>query len=344
MAVVDVAGAQLAALFQLLSPTVAKRMAWLLLLAYCCSVAARLFWLVVPLPGGIPAPVVVQPMRGEDSHGAAGHRVEIDIAALQNLNLFGQAEPDYAAKTVIPTVAIDAEETRLDLLLLGVMVSADQAAARAIISHRNSQSLYAIGDDIPGGVQVQLQQILPGRVIINNAGNYESLWLYEDKNAPPQPGQRLAHRAPTAEAVSPVGKRVDERVAVAPEATERTSVPAGQPADRGTIVAADGPTFGDEQLQSAAHTLADIIKFTPVHAQGKVLGYRIAPGRAPAMFSQFGLQRNDVITSVNGVSLDDPTKALQVYRQIQSSRAANFELMRDGESHVVEVQLGTKNG
>ena len=343
MAVVDGAVAQTAALVQLFPRLLIKRVAWMLLLVYCCNVAARLFWLALPLPSGLEAPVRIQPMMGEVIHVPAGQRLEVDIAALQSLNLFGQAHLEYPAITVTPTAAIEAQETRLDLLLLGVMVSPDQLAARAIISHRNSQALYGVGDAIPGGAQVQLEQVLPGRVIINNAGNYESLWLYEDKNEPTQPQPSLANRTATS-AMKHAGKRAAGRVALARATVDRQPMANPQPAGHGTLPDAELPTLADDRLQGAAQSLADIIKFTPVHAQGRILGYRIAPGRAPEVFRRFGLKKNDVITSVNGVSLDDPTRALKVYRQIQSSRAANFELMRDGESHVVEVALGKKNG
>ena len=321
-------------------PLLAKRAAWALLLVYCCSVSARIFWWMVPLPGGEVATVKLQPAFGVTAAEPAGEMRQVDIAALQRLRLFGTVQTDSPVTAVAPALAVAAEETELDLLLLGVMVSPDQSAARAIISHRNSQALYAVGDKVPGGVQVQLEQVLPGRVIINNAGNYESLWLYEDRNEPSSPNHRLANRS-----VPPVVQSGTPGFAGrAPLATADPKVLVDKEPARHHSSPAELTTRQDAGAQDVARSLADIIKFTPVHAEGRILGYRIAPGRAGQVFSQLGLQKNDVITGVNGVPLDDPTRALKAYRQIQSSRAASFELMRDGDSHVVDVALGKSNG
>jgi general secretion pathway protein C len=250
----------------------------------------------------------------------------VDIEAITRLHLFGRPQDGADAPDKQPVVVIEAEETRLDLLLLGVVVSDVDAAGRAIISHRNRQDLFAIGDKLPGASQVRLQQILPGRVIIDNDGRYESLWLYEQ----PDTSAGLGATPQLSSAMQGA-----TQLPVAASAAAGTSGASLTPA---TATPPDLPVQALEQ-DAPIESLADIIQFTPVHAGGRILGYRIAPGRAPQLFEKLGLKKNDVITGINGNSLDDPTRALKIYRQIQASKAANFELMRDGQTHIVEVML-----
>lgn len=319
-AVIDAQRSRLAGLFERFPAELLRRIARISLLVYCCYVFAGMFWLWLPLPD-LVQPTPDQLLRMQPSLAQGSPQPTIDIDAIKSLHLFGLAGD---ADTMLPEpidVVIEAEDTRLDLLLLGVVVSDVVSAGRAIIAHRNQQDLFAIGDSLPGGSQVQLQQVLPGRVIINNAGHYESLWLYQDDNSSQSaknPVQRVAKverqaQLPVTPAVAQITVPVVEKIAAVRTVARN---PAARP-----------------------ETLADIIKFTPVHANGRVLGYRIAPGRSPLLFQHFGLKKNDVITGVNGIALDDPTKALKVYRQIQGSKSANFELMRDGKTHLVEIVL-----
>ena len=320
-----------------------RRLVWLLLLLYGCNIVARVFWLMLPLPDAPGSVAIVQSIPGSGPANAPTQSVTVDIAALESLHLFGKAAVAGQTTVAVRPPIIEAEKTRLELLLLGVMVSPDSSAARAIIAHRNQQDLFAVGDELPGGVQVQLEQVLPGRVIINNAGRYESLWLYEDTVRQSQPQHRLAARSSM-----PAPARIESTGALQPAA--KPEAVTADARSKGTAAVAKGDPLDlavlleSDRSKITADSLADIIQFTPVHANGRILGYRIAPGRAPELFKRFGLKKNDVITSVNGVPLDDPTRALKVYRQIQGSRAANFELMRDGESHAVDVVLDKKRG
>lgn len=288
-----------------------------IVLVYCCYVSARMFWFVVPLPE-LEQPGVEQLPRMISAVAAIGSPT-VDIRALQDTHLFGVEGDGPAQQAVVQLAVIDAEETKLDLLLLGVVVSDHQSAARAVIAHRNKQQLFALGDKLPGGAQVALHQVLPGRVIINNAGHYEALWLYEDDDATDYvlpANTAMAH-------VDAVKKPVEP--------------PREKPAARVVLPL-------PETLITDPATLADIIKFTPVHADGRILGYRVSPGRAPKFFDQFGLKRNDMITSVNGVTLDDPTRALKVYRLLQGAKSASFELVRDGQTRVLEIELASGRG
>jgi general secretion pathway protein C len=143
---------------------------------------ARLFWLLLPQPAIPPAAVAIPTVTNH----AGGDGKLVDIAQLKALHVFGKAaeapKQDNAAPAVIENQAVD---THLNLVLLGIVGSSDEKLARAIISTGDKQDVYSVGATLPVGNGVTLSKVLDDRVIINNNGQYESLWLYQtDPNAP----------------------------------------------------------------------------------------------------------------------------------------------------------------
>ena len=75
------------------------------------------------------------------------------------------------------------------------------------------------------------------------------------------------------------------------------------------------------QLYQNPGSLADVIQVTPASEGGKLVGYRINPGRDPAQFAKFGLKPGDVVTMINDVRLDDPQRALELYNLLRTAES-----------------------
>jgi len=276
------------------------------LMFWLCHSLAQLFWLVLPEPA-LPAPPVISAAQNVQQAGTAS---VIDVAALKSLDLFGSPADDQKAvaqvqpESVIESQAVD---TSLNLLLKGIIrsLSAD-GGGQAIIAEGQKQALYAVGDELPVGRGVKLARILEQRVILNNNGQYESLWLYQgvDGKAKPARSNTLARATPVSL----------ER--------QRRNIAKMEP-------------------KVAEQTLADIMKVSIVREAGQVVGYRIRPGKDRRMFSKLGLQTNDVVTSVNGVNLDSSNKAMEVYKTMKGKKTAQLEVKRNGEVITVDVDLGS---
>ncbi|MCK5336991.1 MAG: type II secretion system protein GspC, partial [Gammaproteobacteria bacterium] len=74
----------------------------------------------------------------------------------------------------------------------------------------------------------------------------------------------------------------------------------------------------------------------PVSKNGKLQGYRLRPQKkGRELFKQFGLQRNDIVTQVNGVRLNDPVQSIAALRKLSSAGSINLTVMRNG----VEIPL-----
>lgn len=89
--------------------------------------------------------------------------------------------------------------------------------------------------------------------------------------------------------------------------------------------------------------LGGLVRAQPVFAGGKLSGYRIFPGGRGtlASFNQLGLRSGDMITSVNGTPLDDPSHANEILATLSGSASATLSVMRDGRSQDINVNLDT---
>ena len=277
----------------------------LLLVIALCQVLAQLFWLIFT-PGHTVSESRLQPMPVnarlvERSSGAAEN---VDIGKLKALELFGGGAVE---EEVAPVVAVapssieqDAVDTRLNLHLNGVIGSSDQKAARAIIADGKQQALFAPGDLLPAGRDVRLVKVLADRVILDNSGRYEALWLYTDEPIAAAP-------APAARSRSGTGRTVS------PSAVPRPS--------------------------SRSASLDNVIKFSMARKGGRVIGFKVRPGRDRELFKNLGLKANDIVTAVNGMELNSSAKAMEVYQTMRGATSASLDILRDNQPLSLNVNV-----
>jgi len=97
-----------------------------------------------------------------------------DIAKFK---LFGNAS---LKSTKVVTVEKNLPKTKLKLTLTGVIVSASNEGAGALIFGPDKQTQhYKINDELPGGAT--LKQVFPDRVIVNRSGRLENLYFVDNK-------------------------------------------------------------------------------------------------------------------------------------------------------------------
>ena len=288
----------------------------LVLLVILANSGAQLIWALLPAEKSSQSLKATIDTQRRDSATSALANVNID--KLVQLNLFGVAGQVAAVETVqipLPEDDVEAENTRLALKLTGVLSSSDPRQARAMIAHNNKQKSYNVGDKLPGGRQVTLDRVLAQRVILNNAGRYESLWLFEE------PGSD-ALLVQTSGKKSASGNRVK---------TQRKSV--SQPANKRVSnrnLPKEMPTL---------ESLAEVIRVTP-HSRG----IQVKPVRDLAQFEQLGLKSGDVVTAVNGseVSLD-PDAMRALYLEVLQAQNASFQILRNGKTVDIDVALDKLN-
>jgi len=69
-----------------------------------------------------------------------------------------------------------------------------------------------------------------------------------------------------------------------------------------------------------------------VRESGKVVGYRVRPGKERDLFNSLGLKPNDIVVAVNGVALNSSSKAMEVYKSMREETSASFDIKRGEET------------
>jgi general secretion pathway protein C len=269
----------------------------------CLWAAARLFWQL--MPGEPMTAGISHPSSGTAIIGAPGTTPMIDLA---NLSLFGRSGP-----AALQSVTFDAPETSLDLHLQGTLAADDPKSGLAIIADdQGREAFYGVGDDLPGGASQHEKHA--ERVILVRQGKYESLKL----------------RDPDSSAQLPAGGRRGRQTAV-----PGTMTPTAQ---HGGIKGLDWAALQQQQRLDPTE-LAKQIQVLPFTQNGKQVGVRLQAGRDAVLMNRLGLRSTDVITSVNGIDLNDPGKAFELIRQLNSETQFNVVLLRDGRETTLNINL-----
>lgn len=256
--------------------------------------------------------------------------IAIDITPVLGSGIFG-GDPDTledeggAGAATIDSgregIEQNAKETRLALVLTGIVASTEDGLGSAVIKGGSREQVYAVGDDLPVSGKVTLVKVMPRQVVIDNSGTYELIKLYEG------PGLVLPTRA--AQKARP------------DSATPVTSQSAGD--DTVVDVEARAIVAGQyrQQLYEAPESLARVVSISPVREGGSVSGYRIAPGADRDAFNATGFQSGDVVKAVNGLALSDASNTLKLYQLMKDANQATFELERNGESVTLSVDIAS---
>ncbi len=299
-----------------------------LLLVWGVFALVQLLWSLWPNsePAPLPANLLNPLVHRQTAPAAAG----VDLEALLERQLFGEpgaevvavVEPEVAPEQRSEREGIEdgARETRLDLTLRGVVASTEDGLGHAIIEYRSEQAVYAVDDKLPVSGNVVLAKVMPGQVVLDNGGTYELLTLFEKSNLDEQ-----------LQAASSMAREVE-----AP-ATPTTTTHIDQRADDETTELA--ASYRD-QLYENPQSLASLVRISAVRSNGELQGYRVMPGKETAQFRALGFEPGDLVTSVNGIALNNPSNTMQLYQTMRTAREAVFELERQGQPVQVSVDLG----
>lgn len=288
----------------------------LLLVILLAWLLARLSWQLVPTPAAT-ALTPVMPATTSTSTGSG-----VSLPALTSFALFGKVSSE-PVKAVQPVVT-EAPKTQLNVKLTGVVaLAADPAKGSAIIESRGSEATYAVDDTIEGTSAV-LKQVLADRVLLLQAGRFETLMLDG------------IEYTKIAQANAGLG-RSDELVAV--DDSSGDLAPAPEPMEMQPLELSEELDIRREELIAEPMKFFDYIRVSPHRPQGQLLGYRLTPGKDASLFTQLGLQPNDLAIEINGIALTDMQQAMNVINELRDAKEAAIKIERDGEIRDILVSL-----
>lgn len=244
----------------------------------------------------------------------------IDDAQLVDADASGGRSPamsEEEAAEALAGIEKGAPETRLPLLLRGVVSSSNAGLGQAVIEYQKRQDLYRVGDELPVNDEVELAKVLADRVVLSNKGRYEILNLFEDSDLVAQ----------TASLPMPAPERKPVRAPI-------TQTEAAQARAAGLA-----SNYRD-RLYSDPQSLAEVVRVTAVRDGGALRGYRVSPGNAAAEFTALGFEPGDLVTAVNGMPLSEPSNTVRLYQEMRSATEAVFDVERGGQQLTLNVSLG----
>lgn len=228
----------------------------------------------------------------------------IDVQSTLRSGIFGQytrtATTPVASK---PTVADNnAPTTKLSLKLTGVIVLQPEEDSRAFIGSTTKQEIYAVGDALKNMRGVSLENIYHDRVILNHNGRLEALYIQKPK---PNSQRRNTSRALNNTTAS-LGSKLNSL---------RT------------------------ELLSNPQKASQLIRIAPAMKQGQLEGYSVYPGNDRKLFREIGLRSGDIITGVNGETLDDPAKGFAIISTLSNAQQIDLTIQRRGRTQNISVNL-----
>ena len=218
---------------------------------------------------------------------------------ISRLHLMGKAD----VKTAM-IADQNAPDTSLNLKLSGVLALGNGEGFAIIENESKKHKYYHVDDEVTSGVT--LSSVHADYVLLNRSGRNEKLSLPK---------------------ATPSGKM-------------QLNTSSSRPAPTINQTDADDD-FEDEssslsmlkrQLTKNPSSLADHISISSANdgSTGKFIGYRVNPNGNSSLFEDLGLMQDDVVVSINEISLDNPNKATQAFQKLVQASKLQMTVLREG--------------
>ena len=201
--------------------------------------------------------------------------------------------------------------------IIGTLVSTNpmESSVRLMTKDKSSKS-YELNDmlgdsaglDGSGGARVA--KICRSKVYVTDGGKLSCITSEEDSKA-------LANRE-----VAPMpGGPVEDGVAKVSETEFKIA--------RGEI---------DNALNNL-DKLATQARIVPHFQGGKSVGFRLYAIKPGSLFSKIGLKNGDILQRINGMDINSPEKALEIYTKLRDAKNISLDMQRRGKPLSVEYNI-----
>ncbi len=276
-----------------------------------------------------PAQLDVQAIAGRGE--VAGKRPLTDYQVILERNIFNSTAPvasvlvedDAApARTTARSTAVAdrttetaaARQNRKDYTLIGTVVAGD--ASLAVMQEGRNTDVYALGAELPDGAMVD--RIFRHSVTIRY-GEGDTKTLVVEMNGAPPPAE-----AQKSAAVATRKNVKEENPYNIEEVGENRWVIPRESADsaRGNL---------NELLRQA--------RVEPRIVGGQTQGFIVRMIQPNTLLDMLGIRRGDVLMKINGIDLNSPEKALQIFQQLREARSISVDLLRGGEPTTFNYEI-----
>lgn len=245
-----------------------------------------------------------------------------DIKGIVSRNIFnktGEIPKDEMRDENAAYKGNEAIKSELPLKLNGLIFAGDVKAGLALIENTESrkQSSFLVGDIVAKGAV--LIEVNEAKVILQVADHKEYLEL-QDK--PLVTGKRTRRKGNIGEATRAIGGKYSE------EGFERDSNKISMSAD-----------FRQKLLTTDFSKVLQDAKAEPVYEGGELNGFRLTRIRPDSVYEKGGLQNDDIVKEINGVSLVDTAQAIKLLNSLRGANDIEIGIIRGGSKVNVNIQV-----
>lgn len=227
---------------------------------------------------------------------SGGALVEVDRGrrngALNDIDLVSVSDAlRFDTQTDVNRISsVNATETQLALVLHGTIVASDESHSRAIISSQESQAVYRSGDSLSEGSRVSLVSVHEAYVLLDNQGVTETLRIIPNEE----------------QAASALNN--GQTVPTTSMATSTSSALNGL----------------------SSRPVAEWLRIRFVNRDDGVQGLQVRHGSRVDVLRSIGVELGDVITAVDGQSIQSPAQLAGLQDKMSTSGSFMLQINRAG--------------
>jgi general secretion pathway protein C len=241
--------------------------------------------------------------------------LQASVATRASYSVIAERDIFNSIKEVAPVAPAPVPTLDLDIRLLGTSHLTQSRPFAVIENERNAlQALYRQGDEIEGiGRLVGVEKT---RIIIDRQGQRVAVEIPQD-----------AMEAPSE--VSPPTPSPDDSDETPPEVAVQLPTAVGGVHRLGRNRYQVDRSMVDSSLQNMSQLFTQM-RAIPNIQNGKSNGFALSEIQPGSLFSQMGLRDGDLVTTISGQDLSDPTQALAMLNQLRNQQNLQIGLMRNG--------------
>jgi general secretion pathway protein C len=240
-----------------------------------------------------------------------------------SIALFGKAEivkqRPVVKKAQISKPKNPAALQRLDVTLIGVMLSSSPQNSYISIREKGETRVLKSGAEIQEGVVVKTIQ---PRAFIASDGTAERVFYLipadQLKASDREAGMLQEKRRPDRASFSDR----EEAAAISYQVDEATKLKLAE---------------YREQLQEDPLSLIDLVRASPVQRNGELYGYRLLHGKDRMLLKSVGLRAGDIMLNVNDIPITDPEQLSEMIESLASGNMISLRIERGGKPRDLNV-------
>jgi general secretion pathway protein C len=264
-----------------------------------------------------------------------------DREAILKRNLFNASLLAPPAPVVAAPPEEDLESTQLPLRLLGTAASTPAELSWAAVEDQSERrtAIVKVNDQIQ---KATVERIERRRIVLSESGVLRELVL-DDENASgiaPKAGGRAGARS----ARTNRRPRIPGRSARRPgPSTTPTPPPVEEIPETLKKLAEDRFQVDRDEIDDLMRNPANLFsqaRILPKYTDGEMVGLQINAIKPGSLFEEIGIQSGDVITNLNGISIENPEESAKILAEFSEAESFTVNVTReDGSSDILEFNF-----